>query len=215
MRALGSEQVMTRPRGPTRSAPGCGAPCRSASRWCWGRSRWSCRSCSRDGPGPGDRHHAVPGRNATLAGDRDAVPAERGRRAVPVRLRDVPPPARVAAAVPAVPLSADRAVVGDPIGAVVWSVWSRPTRWIYPLIALLMIWPRSTGGLIVGNTDMWVCAFVALGLRYGWPALPIAIKPSFAPLMLVGIRHRSWWWGCRSWRSSVCRSAHCGSTGSR
>ena len=103
-----------------------------------------------------------------------------------------------------------------PIGAVVWSVWSwRPTRWIYPLIALLMIWPRSTGGLIVGNTDMWVCAFVALGLRYGWPALPIAIKPSFAPLMLVGMRHRSWWWGCRSWRSSVCRSAHCGSTGSR
>ena len=83
-----------------------------------------------------------------------------------------------------------------PIGAVVWSVWSwRPTRWIYPLIALLMIWPRSTGGLIVGNTDMWVCAFVALGLRYGWPALLIAIKPSFAPLMLVGIRHRSWWWG--------------------
>jgi hypothetical protein len=42
---------------------------------------------------------------------------------------------------------------------------------------------------------MWVTAFVALALRFGWPGLLIAIKPSFAFLMLVGSTSRSWWLG--------------------
>jgi hypothetical protein len=80
-----------------------------------------------------------------------------------------------------------------PIGIVCWALWSwRPDRWAGPLIAFCLIWPRTPGMLVVGNTDLWVTAFLALGLRFGWPALLIAIKPSFAPFMLAGSRARSW-----------------------
>jgi hypothetical protein len=44
--------------------------------------------------------------------------------------------------------------------------------------------------LIVGNTDLWVAACVALGLRWGWGWALIAVKPSFAPLALLGVRRR-------------------------
>jgi hypothetical protein len=83
-----------------------------------------------------------------------------------------------------------------PIGVVFWSVWSwRPAWWSWPFLALALAWPRFHGALLVGNTDLWVCAGVALGLRFGWPALVVAVKPSLLPLMLAGVRHRSWWVG--------------------
>lgn len=69
----------------------------------------------------------------------------------------------------------------------------RPDRWAWPLIALCLLWPRSPASLVVGNTDMWVAAALALGLRSGWPAVLVAVKPSFAPLMLAGAGARSWW----------------------
>ena len=83
-----------------------------------------------------------------------------------------------------------------PIGILVSCLWWwRPNRWAWPVIALCAAWPRTAGMLIVGNTDMWVAAFLALGLRFGWPALLVAAKPSFAPFMLAGLRTRSWWVG--------------------
>lgn len=42
---------------------------------------------------------------------------------------------------------------------------------------------------------MWVAAGAALGTRYGWPALLVAIKPSLALFTLTGVLHRSWWLG--------------------
>ena len=60
---------------------------------------------------------------------------------------------------------------------------------------MLLAWPRASGAFLYGNTDIWVMAAVAAGLRWGWPAVFVALKPSLAPLALVGIGHRSWWVG--------------------
>jgi hypothetical protein len=61
----------------------------------------------------------------------------------------------------------------------------RPARWTWPLMALLLNWPRFDGAVIVGNTDLWVVFFIAAGLRFGWPILLLAIKPSVAPFAIV------------------------------
>lgn len=83
-----------------------------------------------------------------------------------------------------------------PLGLTAWAVGSmRPAPWTWPIIAAGLGWPRFQGALIVGNTDLWVLASVALGLCYGWPALLVAAKPSLAFFALAGIRRRSWWVG--------------------
>jgi len=69
----------------------------------------------------------------------------------------------------------------------------RPRPWTWPVLALVVLWPRTIGGVLFGNTDMWVAAFVAAGTVLGWPAVGILIKPSFVPLLAVGARHRSFW----------------------
>ena len=83
-----------------------------------------------------------------------------------------------------------------PIGIVVWSVWAwRPAMWAWPLMALMLAYPRAHVSFMVGNTDMWIWAAVALGLRFGWPALLTVVKPSLFPLLLAGAHRRSWWLG--------------------
>lgn len=83
-----------------------------------------------------------------------------------------------------------------PIGFVAWSVvaW-RPADWTWPVIAALLALSRFHIPLSVGNTDLWVWAAIAAGLRFGWPSILIALKPSVFPLMFIGARHRSWWVG--------------------
>lgn len=81
-----------------------------------------------------------------------------------------------------------------PLGIIGWSIRRAPV-WTWPLLAFVAWWPRTQGALIVGNTDMWVAAFAAAGVRYGWPAVLVVVKPSLIPLALTGIRHRSWWLG--------------------
>jgi hypothetical protein len=80
-----------------------------------------------------------------------------------------------------------------PFGILAWSIraWS-PDRWAWPVIAACVVWPRTQTALMYGNTDLWIACFVALGLRFGWPGLLVIVKPSFAPLMLVGASTRSW-----------------------
>jgi hypothetical protein len=81
-----------------------------------------------------------------------------------------------------------------PVGIILWSVVSwRPMRRTWPVIAACLAWPRTPAMLIVGNTDLWVSAFVALGLRWGWGWALIALKPSFAPVALIGVRRRAYW----------------------
>lgn len=83
-----------------------------------------------------------------------------------------------------------------PLGVLTYAFarW-RPARWTWPLFAALLVWPVPASVLAVGGTTMWVTAAVAGGLLWGWPAVLIALKPSLAPFMLVGVRSRSWWIG--------------------
>lgn len=81
-----------------------------------------------------------------------------------------------------------------PLAVVAYVVWSyRPSPWAWVAIAACIAWPRTFGAVLFGNTDMWVAAAVAGGLRWGWPAALLAIKPMFAPLGLPAIRKRSTW----------------------
>lgn len=81
-----------------------------------------------------------------------------------------------------------------PIGVTLCVVagW-RPSTWGVAAMLLILAWPRAAGAFIYGNTDMWAMAGVAAGRRWGWPALFVALKPTFAPLALLGIHQRSWW----------------------
>jgi hypothetical protein len=46
-----------------------------------------------------------------------------------------------------------------------------------------------------GNTDLWVAAGLAAGLRWGWPAALLFLKPTFGILALTVIRDRRLWIG--------------------
>lgn len=81
-----------------------------------------------------------------------------------------------------------------PILGTAWLVVNtRPAPWTWPLIALCLVWPRSAGALIAGNSDLWAMLFVALGLRFGWPFTMLIFKPTFALLAVLGIRHVQVW----------------------
>lgn len=81
-----------------------------------------------------------------------------------------------------------------PIGITAWAVWShhpRPLAWAG--IAVCLWFPTTLALVWWGNPGMWIVAFLAIGTRYGWPAVFVALKPSLAPFALVGIWSRSWW----------------------
>jgi hypothetical protein len=69
----------------------------------------------------------------------------------------------------------------------------QPAWWSWPLLAALVVWPKTIVGLLWGNTDMWVVAGIAGGIRWGWPAALVTIKPIFGPFAIVGVRRRSFW----------------------
>lgn len=76
-------------------------------------------------------------------------------------------------------------------GAALWKL--HPARWTWPLMAACLVWPRSTGSILAGNSDIWVMAAVAAGAVWGWPVAALIIKPTFAPLAIVGLGRRSTW----------------------
>jgi hypothetical protein len=105
---------------------------------------------------------------------------------------------------PAILLFAPFAVVPDPVSALLW--WAvplalvglvflrlHPAAWTWPFIAFAIVWPRTLGSLIVGNSDLLSAAFVAGGILWGWPGALGLYKLSVAPFALAGARRRSWW----------------------
>jgi hypothetical protein len=81
-----------------------------------------------------------------------------------------------------------------PIGVIAWVVVrARPAPWAWPLLAMIVALPITPSVLIVGGSTLWMAAGVAAALRWGWPAIVIALKPSFMPFLLVGSWRRSWW----------------------
>jgi hypothetical protein len=83
-----------------------------------------------------------------------------------------------------------------PLGVIALALarW-RPAPWAWPLLAAATLSPNLTGVLATGGSTMWVAAGIAVGLLFGWPTLIVIIKPTFAPLLLLGARRRSFWIG--------------------
>lgn len=83
-----------------------------------------------------------------------------------------------------------------PIGITGYVVWRlKPSLAAWLVIVALLAWPRAIGAYLFGNTDIWAAAAVAAGLRWGWPALLLTIKPTLLPFALIGIRRRAWFVG--------------------
>lgn len=83
-----------------------------------------------------------------------------------------------------------------PLGIVALTLWRHPPAWwAWPILALVLAYPRTWTVIVLGNPAMWAIAFAVAGVAYGWPAWGAALKLTFAPLALAGIRHRSWWFG--------------------
>lgn len=81
-----------------------------------------------------------------------------------------------------------------PLGVTAYVIAAfRPAPWTWPIMAGLVALPDTLSGMIVGNTTMWLMAFVACGLRWNWPSVLVTLKPSLLPFALIGSRHRSWW----------------------
>lgn len=81
-----------------------------------------------------------------------------------------------------------------PLGVIAYVVWwCRPAPWSWPLLALILLFPKTPNQIIYGNTDMWITAFIAGGVRWAWPATLITIKPSLLFFAAIGIGSRRWW----------------------
>lgn len=83
-----------------------------------------------------------------------------------------------------------------PIAAVIGVIaYWRPAPYGWPLLALILWWPRTNQDLLTGNPAIWIAAFAALGTIWYWPAPLVLLKPTLAPAAVFGIRHRAWWIG--------------------
>lgn len=81
-----------------------------------------------------------------------------------------------------------------PLGTVTACLWRwRIAPWSWPIVAGIAASVDVVSSVTVGNTSMWIMAFVAAGLAWGWPAILVTVKPSLLPFALIGITHRSWW----------------------
>jgi hypothetical protein len=82
-----------------------------------------------------------------------------------------------------------------PLGlAVIGIARLRPAPWVWPFMALGLLYDNSVWLVLSGNPAMW--GFAALvWLDLGWPTLFFLVKPSLFPLALLGANRRSWWIG--------------------
>ena len=81
-----------------------------------------------------------------------------------------------------------------PIGLILWCMTRhRPPLWAWAATLACVCYLPSLSVFIFGNPGMWIVAFVAAGTVWSWPFALVVLKPTFAPIALLGIRHRSWW----------------------
>jgi hypothetical protein len=69
----------------------------------------------------------------------------------------------------------------------------RPARWTWPLLAFLALAGQSIPLVIAWNPTIWIVTFAVWAPFVGWTGPLVLLKPTVAPLALLGIRHRSWW----------------------
>jgi hypothetical protein len=83
------------------------------------------------------------------------------------------------------------AIPGALLAAALWR--SRPAWWAWPIVALVLCYPRTWVVAVTGNPALWAIACAVAGVIWGWPAVGATVKLTFAPFALVGITRRSWW----------------------
>lgn len=76
-------------------------------------------------------------------------------------------------------------------GAAVWR--AKPAWWAWPLLALILAYPRTWSILVLGNPSLWALAAVSAGAVWHWPAVGGALKTTLLPFAVIGIGARSWW----------------------
>ncbi|HEX5825467.1 MAG TPA: hypothetical protein VFY18_13495 [Candidatus Limnocylindrales bacterium] len=69
----------------------------------------------------------------------------------------------------------------------------RPPLWAWVVIGAILSFEKSLNVFVFGNPSMWIVAAIAAGTVLWWPFILVVAKPTFAPIALIGIRHRSWW----------------------
>ena len=69
----------------------------------------------------------------------------------------------------------------------------RPPMWAWAVTLACFCWLPSLGVYVFGNPGMWIVAFVAAGTVWAWPFVLVLLKPTFAPIALLGANRRSWW----------------------
>jgi hypothetical protein len=75
-----------------------------------------------------------------------------------------------------------------PIGVSALAAWRlRPAPWTWPILALGLVFPNTSASILAGNTAMWVAAAVWGAVVWGWPAVFVALKPSFFPFAFAGL----------------------------
>ncbi|MBF6605803.1 MAG: hypothetical protein IVW53_09515 [Chloroflexi bacterium] len=94
-------------------------------------------------------------------------------------------------------LVAPFAVLPHPIDFILWDaipiavfcyllrglVW-----WAWPAVAVLSMTNSLQYPILNGNSSLFLCAVFGLGIRFGWPVGLLAMKPTLAPLAIVGLR---------------------------
>ena len=81
-----------------------------------------------------------------------------------------------------------------PVGIIAVTYWRHPPAWwAWMLVAAVFVYPRTWTVLVLGNPAMWAIALAVAGTAWGWPAWGAALKLTFAPLAIAGIRHRRAW----------------------
>lgn len=75
-----------------------------------------------------------------------------------------------------------------PIGVTAWVVrHHRPRPLVWPVLAFLVAFPTTLSAIETGNPTLWFTMALALGTVYGWPAILLVLKPTIAPLALIGL----------------------------
>ena len=69
----------------------------------------------------------------------------------------------------------------------------RPPTWAWPIMAFVLLLPRTPVVLVLGNPSLWMIAAAFAGVAWGWPAVLLVLKPTLAPFALIGIRRHSSW----------------------
>jgi hypothetical protein len=77
------------------------------------------------------------------------------------------------------------------IAATFWRL--RPAYLVWPILAAIWCLVPTQAGLMSGNANMWMTAFVALAVWRGPAAVALAMKPTVFPIALLFARDRHWW----------------------